>query len=352
MNANTLLQNRHGTPIRWTPAMLMLLLLGASLGAAGDLGRPSARTDDARQERAEGSADREKSAAEVWLCTGKGVLDLLAPDAEWPFVRDHLSGIQLYIDMIDRATPEQLGQLAQLVQQQGYQVSVECGGTLDFAPMDETNGEVSARIELAKLAKFYTAGGRVDFLNLDGPVRRLMHPENRRDGRRFDSVEKAVDELVDYLNLVRKAHPEIRFFLLTNFPNWGYRGEVSYHARGPQRQDYGDYDTVVETVLQKLQAAGISLAGVTVDNPYDYLVGEHFSVNLQNPRTVDWLGRVRAYEDFARGQGLQFNLIVNSERGGHASDEAFCADTLKMVETYRKAGGRPVRWFEIGRAHV
>jgi hypothetical protein len=270
------------------------------------------------------------------------VLDLLAPEAQWSFVREHLSGIQFYIDMIDRATPEQLGQLVRLLRQQGYQVSVECGGTLDFAPMDETNGEVSARIELAKLAKFYAAGGRADFLNLDGPVRRLMHPHKRRDGRRFESVEKAADELVDYLNLVRRAHPELRFFL-TNFPNWGYRGAVST-ARGPQ-QDYGDYDTVVRVVLDKLKAANIPLAGVTVDNPYDYLVGEHSSVNLKDPRTVDWLGRVRAYEDFARAQGLQFNLIVNSERGGHASAETFYADTLKMVETYRKAGGQPTRWF-------
>ena len=185
----------------------------------------------------------------------------------------------------------------------------------------------------------------MDFLNLDGPIRRLMHPENRRDGRRFDSMEKAADELVDYVTLVRQAHPDIRFFLLTNFPNWGYRGDVSYHARGPQRQDYGDYDTVVRVVLEKLKTAGIPLAGVTVDNPYDYLVGEHRSVNLRDPKSVDWLGRVRAYEDFAREQGLGFNLIVNSERGGHASDEAFYDETLKMVETYLKAGGRPNRWF-------
>jgi acetyl esterase/lipase len=284
-------------------------------------------------------------AREVWLCTGNGVFDLLAPDATWPVVRERLSGIQLYIDVIDRASPEQLGRLVRLIRAQGYQVSVECGGTLDFAPMDETNGEVSARIELAKLAKFYAAGGRVDFLNLDGPVRRLMHPEKRRDGKRFDSVEKAADQLVEYVTLVRQAHPEIRFFLLTNFPNWGYRGDVSYHARGPQRQDYGDYDTVVRVVLDKLKTAGIPLAGVTVDNPYDYLVGEHFSVNLRDPKSVDWLGRVRTYEDFAREQGLQFNLIVNSQRGGHASDEAFYTDTLKMVETYVKAGGRPTRWF-------
>ena len=31
---------------------------------------------------------------------------------------------------------------------------------------------------------------------------------------------------------------------------------------------------------------------------------------------MDWLKRVRAYEDRARAEGLEVNLIVNSERGG------------------------------------
>ena len=40
----------------------------------------------------------------------------------------------------------------------------------------------------------------------------------------------------------------------------------------------------------------------------------------------------------------EVNLIINSERGGQQSD-ALCADeTLKMADTYLKAGGRPDRW--------
>jgi hypothetical protein len=172
-----------------------------------------------------------------------------------------------------------------------------------------------------------------------------MHPEQRRDGRRFKSVEAAADELVDALRLHRRAHPKTRFWLLTNFPNWGWGGDVSYHARGPERQDYGDYDQVVRVVLRKLKAAGIELEGVTVDNPYEYLIGERPSVNLKDPTSVNWLQRVRTYEDFARAQELAFNLIVNSERGGHESDERFYSETLQMVDLYRKAGGRPTRWF-------
>ena len=97
--------------------------------------------------------------------------------------------------------------------------------------------------------------------------------------------------------------------------------------------------------FEKLKAAGIGLSGVTIDNPYDYLVGEHFSVNLQDPKSVNWLKRVRDYEDRCRAEGLEFNLIVNSERGGQQSDELFCRETLQMVDIYLKAGGRPTRWF-------
>ena len=234
---------------------------------------------------------------EVWLCAGGDLLDLLDPDAEWPVVKQHLSGIKLYIDMLNKARPEQLAQLVALVREGDYQVAVECGCCLEFAPLDETNGETSARIELAKIDKFYAAGGKVDYLDLDGPIRRLMHPGGRRDARRFESMEKAADEMVDAVRMLHQAHPEIRFWHLTNFPNWGYRGDVSYHARGPRRQDYGDYEPAHRLALQKLKAAGIELEGVTIDNPYDYLIGEHRSVNLKDPKRVNWLDRVRSYED-------------------------------------------------------
>lgn len=310
--------------------------------------RPPSGPQRAPAPRPEAPSPRASSSPaqpEVWLCAGERIADLLSPDAEWSFVKQHLSGIKLYVDQVNDATPEQLREIVRLVQENRYQVAVELGGCLDFAPMDDTAGEWSARHELAKIAKFYAAGGKVDFLDLDGPVRRLMHPEDRRDGQRFESMELAVDELVDAVRLIRQAHPEIRFWLLTNFPNWGYKGDVSYHARGPQRQDYGEYDAAHRLVWEKLKAAGIPLSGVTIDNPYDYLLGEHSSVNLKDPKSVDWLKRVRAYEDRCRAEGLEVNLIVNSERGGHESDELFYRETLRMVDTYRTAGGRPTRWF-------
>jgi hypothetical protein len=283
-------------------------------------------------------------APEVWLCAGGAVKELFRDDAQWPFVKHNLTGLKLYVDQIDQAPPELLAALVKLVREQRYQVAVECGGCLDFGPMDETNGEWSAKLELAKIAKWYAAGGKVDFLDLDGPVRRLMHPDNRPDGRRFEALDKAAAQVVNAVRAIREAHPEIRFWHLTNFPNWGYKGDVSYHARGPQRQDYGEYDDAHRAVFEALQAAGTPLSGVTIDNPYDYLIGEHFSVNIKDPKSVNWLARVRAYEDRARAEKLDVNLIVNSERGGQQSDELFCRETLQMVDAYLAAGGRPTRW--------
>ena len=41
---------------------------------------------------------------EVWLCAGERIADLLRPEAEWPFVKQHLTGIKLYVGQrkIDR----------------------------------------------------------------------------------------------------------------------------------------------------------------------------------------------------------------------------------------------------------
>ena len=69
-----------------------------------------------------------------------------------------------------------------------------------------------------------------------------------------------------------------------------------------------------------------------------------FSVKLGDPTKVNWVRRIRDYEDFARGSGLEFNLIANSEQGGKTSGRAFAERTLKMVDAYVKAGGKPTRY--------
>jgi hypothetical protein len=344
LKADETIRASHLSSAAWVMSLLLIL---TCVARASDESEDRSVTAEGEQASASTNAQ-----PEVWLCAGDRIADLLRPDAQWPLVREHLTGIKFYVGQFSKNRrrtgqpgAEKLRQYARLVRAHDLQVAVELGGCLEFSPLDDSAGEWSARHELAALENFYAVGGRVDFLDIDGPIRRLMHPMKRKDGKRFESIDKAADELVDALRIHHEAHPETRYWLLTNFPNWGWRGDVSYHARGPHRQDYGDYDQVVRVVLGKLKAAGVTLDGVTVDNPYDYLIGAHRSVNLPDPTSVDWLERVRSYEDFARENGLAFNLIVNSERGGKESDERFYRETLQMVDAYLRAGGKPTRWF-------
>jgi hypothetical protein len=274
------------------------------------------------------------------------VLDLIAKDANAESSLEGIAGLKLYIEFVRNAKQSDLAALVTLVRKNKLKIIVEVGGTLNHDWQDEA-GEKSAQVELAKLKRWYDAGGKVDYLDIDGPVWRLMgHPGWGKDPtKKFVSYDRCAKELMDYLSAVKKAYPDIQFFLLTNFPNWGYKKGVSYHANGPQRQSRGDYHEVVTSVMKALKRSRISLAGATVDNPYGYFMGKKKSATLKDPTTVDWIARIRSYEDFCRSNGWEFNLIVNSEAGGKESDKRFYEDTLDMVARYQQAGGRPTRYF-------
>jgi len=299
-------------------------------------------------------AGKPDSIPEVWLCPPgpDRVLDLITKDAKAESSLKGITGLKLYIGLMKSATHSDLKALAALVRKNRLKIMVEVGGTLNHDWQDQA-GEKSAEVELAKLAKWHEAGGKVDYLDIDGPVWRLMgHPGWGKDpSKKFVSYDRCAKELMDYLSAVRKVYPGIQFFLLTNFPNWGYRKGVSYHASGPKRQNRGDYHEVVTAVMRALKRSGIRIAGATVDNPYGYFVGTHRSAKLKDPSSVDWIARIHSYEDFCRENNWEFNLIVNSEAGGKESDKRFLEDTLDMVARYRKAGGRPDRylvqsWYE------
>jgi hypothetical protein len=74
---------------------------------------------------------------EVWLCAGERIMELLQPGAEWPFVKQHLTGIKLYIGQLHgkrletrEQTIERLQPLVRFMRAHHLQVAVELGGCL------------------------------------------------------------------------------------------------------------------------------------------------------------------------------------------------------------------------------
>ena len=312
------------------------------------------------------------SDAEIWLAPPPGkTSDLLLID--WATARQWIAGVKLYIDQVNTLPAATLQALAAVFEANQIQVAVECGGLLHFAGLDENVGVDSAAIELAKIRKFYDAGGQIDYLDMDGPLRRILWPTSPApyNGLLHSefTVDTAADQLMNYMATVKTTVAgwadgnDIRFQLLTNFPNWGYEGGPSYHNRtrqdgvgilhtgnsAPWGNDYGEYTEEIVTVLAKAAAdpRGLAIDGVTIDNPFDYLIGAAATPARTpewDPHTVDWLGRVRDYEEYTATEGLQFTLIANSQRGGGASDQRFYTDTLAMARAYQASGGHPTRY--------
>jgi hypothetical protein len=290
---------------------------------------------------------------ELWLCPPMGrVCELADHPDQWAHAAEKLAGIKLYIGDLTKTEPARLQKLAALANSRHWQIAVECAGTANPDWQDQT-GEKSAQIELRSFNKWIAAGGRIDFLDLDGPIRRLLgHAGWGRDPALvFTSYDRCARELADYLAAVRTELPGTRHFLLTNFPNWGWKNSPSYHARGPGRQDWGDYHRVLETVLPILKEAGFTPAALTVDNPWDYLSGRFRSVNPGLTKDIDWTQRLLDLEATARAHGLGFNLIVNSQTGGATGDREFCRNSLEMLHHVKNSGLRPDRimlqsWYE------
>ncbi|MHC4443258.1 MAG: hypothetical protein ACYTF1_24525 [Planctomycetota bacterium] len=325
-----------------------------------------------------GSAAGEQSRPEVWM-THMTPQVLAERGAKWDYVKKHVDAVEIYINVVAFITAkEQIAKLVPVLKQNKIKIVVECGyfdwksKSNDFsAPnpkrildidevretFDDKVGEETARAEMAKLANLLEAGGIPDYLNLDGPIRRMMRPgqdRGRSDIKGFATLDRSVDELIDYMRAWHKKYPQIQFFALTNFPNWGWKGETAYYGTGMFN---GDYYEVLRAIIARTRAAKIPILGVTVDNPYEYTMGTHEhrawvkysdeakdTTGPADPAKINWMARLLALEGFVENQGLQFNLIVNSEGGGLISAQAFAEGTLKYVDAYRKAGGSPKRW--------
>jgi hypothetical protein len=287
--------------------------------------------------------DVESLEPEVWVHQGNWRA-FGAADAQWDFVKANVDGFQFFIDSLSKAKPGELDSLARIFAENDIDVSVELGGILTLYPMDDNVGEETFRIESEKLQPLKEAGIELDYINLDGPIRRALNDPLNKGIDPLPSLEMAADELIDYMRLMRKEFPEAEFFLLSNFPNWGWKDGPSYTRIRGEYQGWGDYQTVLETVTRKTREAGIPIRGVTIDFPYDYAMAEVRHKNLPDPSQVDWFSRIRELEIYAKSLGLEVNIIFNSQHGGQTSNEAFCEETIIFVNTYRKFGGKPKRY--------
>ena len=221
---------------------------------------------------------------------------------------------------------------------------MECGGTLGHFRNTEPVGLRSATAEMRNIDRVAALGGTMHYLDMDGPISRTLwsgrhrFDHKRRGNTGYDNIDKCVEELITYMKLVNRRYPDLKFFTLTNFPNWGWKGGTSYHSRHENNQDWGDYYDVISTLLREAKKAGVTnLVGVTVDSPYPYTIGRVRSVNLADPSQVDWIARLRDLEDYVESQGMELNLIVNSVERLEVDAKTYCEETLALIDLFRES---------------
>jgi hypothetical protein len=310
---------------------------------------------------------------EVWMNHVR-LEGLARSGAKWDYVQRHLGALEFPINAVGfLISDDDLQRLAAIVKARRIRVAIECGyfdwvskledlekpspkGMTDTPRLrvEPGVGEETARFEIAKLRPLVRAGVVPDYLNLDGPIRRMLWPGSdvgRNDLQGLPAIDASVDELVAYMRAMRRAYPKVQFFALVNFPNWGWKGEPSYWGG----MFYGDYYEALKRIDQKTRAAHIPILGVTADNPYEYyaglqphkpwmtLPGEARPTKALDVAKIDWRKRLLDLERAVKSRGLEFNLIVNSQGGGEASGEAFHRTTLAYLDAYRKDGGAPRR---------
>ncbi|MCL5269959.1 MAG: hypothetical protein M1457_05235 [bacterium] len=297
---------------------------------------------------------------EVWMAILPADV-MVEPGAQWDFVKKHVDGMKFWTQQIDLEArqwpfqgkvdaPGALKKLIDVLNENKIDIIIEKGawppvtgagrgGSTGMGgaagPFDETYSQRAADNEIARLKKMEGLGGKVRYLDVDGPIRHMLH--NAKLPPTAENIDRCAAQFTDYMMRIHKVFPEVEFFALTNFPNWGYKGDVAYWGN----EGWGDYRLALEAIVRHAKAAGAPLAGFTIDNPYDYAIGEVPSPGLKDPTKIDWIARILDMEKYVHEHGLKYNVIFNCQRGGAKSAELFRKESLAFIDLYHKRGGRP-----------
>jgi len=295
-----------------------------------------------------------------------------APDSDWAVTRDGLDTAFFAINtlwplekpMSLSIPPKKAAAVAEKLRRNGIRIGVECGyfdhsavladpensasdvlPTREFPQLVPGVGERTARIEIAKLRTLWQAGHPPDFLILDDPMRRLTVPGQDSPGQIIPGIGNdpaAAREVAAYMKVMREKFPSVKFVIILNFPNWGWKGEPAFHVLAGRNDpmNWGDAHQAMETFFTALEEAGLTIHALQGDFPWRYFAEQPSDALAA---TVDWPGRILALEAYAREKKVGFHLTANSETG-YVSARAFSGDSLKYLDSYLAAGGKPDRF--------
>lgn len=264
----------------------------------------------------------------------------LTDQSKWPNLSERTYGLLFYRNSIRDITTQELNNLKELKKNNQVKIGMETGG-FQFAsetPIDEL-GEKSYESEMRAISKLTNAGEKIDYVFFDGPIHRAMYEENASKPR--TTVTKACEELADLMLLYKEYNPEIKFFLISNFSNWGWNGVPARNTKNVGEMGWGDYKLVLDTVIDVTTKRNVRLDGISIDYSYEAFLNEGSSDQINVIKDVDYKKRLKDLYDYTKGKGYQIAMSLNSNRGGNSSNHIFGVEVLNYLEEILRMGFVP-----------
>ena len=221
--------------------------------------------------------------------------DLFTPAAAapWPTLGGNPAVIQLTMTWIQQASMAQLRQVMSYISQNGLKLAVTAGVVPKSATGvgDNVEGYVNPPELTAMALKVQSAGGTINYLNMDGP---LYYGHEATGNTEQASIATLAQQVASSVALVKAVFPQLQvgeaegFQSVADLPQWAAAFQ---------------------------QATGMPLAYIDADS------------NGNDPNVISEL---ETYAQAARTAGVPFGLLVDGTSADQ-SDAAWSLDALKLM---------------------
>lgn len=280
---------------------------------------------------------------ELWICPDYryNANELFGSDAAWPTAQKATQVYTLYIRELDDNDPErtwrlEVPRMVGFLRERGMALAIEAAGL--YGEQVPDTGARSAATELGMINRIYAAGGKVDYLLLDGPISRVLKGarapgDGGASANPGYTLRQSVGHLMVYLKTIYAAHPEIKIGLGVNYDWWDFEGYRAFWGTKSYTAGSGyKYNQILDAVLAACATNNVAIHFVHADNPYDLFIKK---ISDFGGAPLDQSGKMRALQAYCAQHGLDFGVMYNTQ---NSPDQPFYRDTLELLSLHRNAG--------------
>lgn len=281
--------------------------------------------------------------AKVWIANQPGnslstesrlsLVDTL----QWPNLSKEIGGIVLYRSSLMTGSISELRNLTNVANKLKIPLGVETSGFQNIETTEKSQlGEKSFESEMRAYRNLLTpisqggAGGKLDYIFFDGPIHSAVYPNDKDLG--LITVEEAAWELTDLMLLWRQNFPQVKFYLISNFSNWGWNGEPARNTHNLSQFGWGEYKHVLDTLIPLSIQRGVPFEGLVSDYAYEAFLNEGSSDQINVIKNIDYRIRLKELSEYVKNKNLKFIMCLNEVRGGYSNNKVYSMNVINYLE--------------------